>query len=175
MSLPAIERDGENLRSRDGPPIIPRPFTSRPIDTSMDRKRLIAISVGIALVAFLLGFLPQWTRANGLSDRLSETRHELRMARVEGQIGTALTEALRSNYERSRQLMTEVFSTLQAEAPRLQGTQRREVEAILAQRDEVVTLLARAAPESVQRLMLIHTRYHNAVHPQARVSTTPAP
>lgn len=142
----------------------------------MDRTRLIAIAVGIALVAFLLGFLPQWSRANGLRDRLAESRQDLRMAHVEGQIGAALTEALRSNYERSRQLMTEVYATLQAAAPSLEGTQRREVDAILAQRDEMVTLLARAAPESSQRVMLIYTRYHNAFHPRAvPAATTPAP
>lgn len=140
----------------------------------MDRNRLIAFAVGIALVAFLLGFLPQWSRANGLRDRLDTTRHDLRMSRVEAQIGAALTEALRSNYERARQLMTEVYSTLQAEAPSLEGTQRREVEAILAQRDEIITLLARAAPESTQRVMLIYTRYHNAFAPRA-AAATPAP
>jgi hypothetical protein len=141
----------------------------------MDRTRLIAIAVGIALVAFLLGFLPQWSRANGLRDRLDTAQQELRMSRVEGQIGAALTEALRSNYERARQLMTEVYATLQAAAPSLQGTRRREVDAILAQRDEMVTLLARAAPESSQRVMLIYTRYHNAFHPAAAPATTPAP
>lgn len=141
----------------------------------MDRTRLIAIAVGIALVAFLLGFLPQWSRANGLRDRLDTTQHDLRMARVEGQIGAALTEALRSNYERARQLMTEVYATLQSTAPSLEGTQRREVDAILAQRDEMVTLLARAAPESSQRVMLIYTRFHTAFHPRAAPATTPAP
>ena len=144
----------------------------------MDRNRLIAIAVGIALVAFLLGFLPQWSRANGLRDRLTASQHDLRMARVEGQIGAALTEALRSNYERARQLMTEVYATLQAAAPSLEGAQRREAEAILAQRDELITLLARAAPESSQRVMLIYTRYYNAFHPGAVPSppaTTPAP
>ena len=144
----------------------------------MDRSRLIAIAAGIAIVAFLLGFFPQWSRANGLRDRLDTSRQELRMSRVEGQIGAALTEALRSNYERARQLMTEVYATLQAAAPSLQGTQRREVEAILAQRDEMITLLARAAPESSQRVMLIYTRYYNAFHPggvPAPPATTPAP
>jgi hypothetical protein len=141
----------------------------------MDRNRLIAIAVGIALAAFLLGFLPQWSRANGLSDRLQETRHELQMSRTEGQIGAALTESLRSNYERARQLMAEVFLALQTVAPSLEGAQRREVDAILTQRDEVITLLARAAPESAQRVMLIYTRYHNAFQPPARVTTTPAP
>jgi hypothetical protein len=140
----------------------------------MDRNRQIAIAVGIALVAFLLGFVPQWTRANRTGDRLEAARLELRMSRAEGKIGAALTESLRSNYERARQLMTEVYADLQSAAPQLSGSQRREVDAVLAGRDEMVTLLARAAPESSQRLMLLYTRYHAAFAPQAEaVSTTP--
>lgn len=138
----------------------------------MDRNRLFAIAAGIALAAFLLGFLPQWSRANGLRDRLQTTRHDLRMSRVEGQIGAAMAEAQRSNYEQARQRMTAVYRELQSAAPSLEGAQRREADAILAQRDEIITLLARAAPESRERVMLIYTRYHNAFHPAA---ITPAP
>jgi hypothetical protein len=140
----------------------------------MDRNRQIAIAAGIALVAFLIGFLPQWSRAGRAGERLQQAQMELRMSRTEGKIGAALTEALRSNYERARQLMTEVFDELQAAAPSLDGTQRREVDAILAGRDELITLLARAAPESSQRLMLLYTRYHNAFDPQSAAATTPA-
>jgi hypothetical protein len=128
----------------------------------MDRNRIITIAAGAALLAFLLGFLPQWSRANGLSDSLEDTRLQLRAAQIENRIGAALTESLRSNYERSRQLMTTVFSDLQAAREQVSPAQQKEVDTILAQRDEIVTLLARAAPESSQRLMLIHTRYHNA-------------
>jgi hypothetical protein len=142
----------------------------------MERNRLFALAAGIALAAFLLGFLPQWSRANGLRDRLTTARQELRMSRVEGQIGAALAESQRSNFEQARQRMTEVYRELQAAAPGLEGTQRREVDAILAQRDEMITLLARAAPESRERVVLIYTRYHNAFHPAAaRAPITPAP
>jgi len=140
----------------------------------MDRKRQIAVAVGIALAAFLLGFLPQWVRANRTGDQLDQLRAELRMSRTEGKIGAALTESLRSNYERARQLMTEVFGELQTAAPRLTGAQRREVDAILAGRDELITLLARAAPESSQRLMLLYSRYHAAFAPQPPAAATPA-
>ncbi|HST61118.1 MAG TPA: hypothetical protein VLK84_20620 [Longimicrobium sp.] len=138
----------------------------------MDRNRQITIAVGIALVAFLLGFVPQWMRANRAGDELQAARLELQMARTQGKIGAALTEALRSNYERARQLMTEVYSELQSAAPGLEGTQRREVDAVLAGRDEIVTLLARAAPESGQRLMLLYTRYHNTFQPSTGPATT---
>jgi hypothetical protein len=141
----------------------------------MDRNRQIAIAVGIALVAFLLGFVPQWMRANRTGDRLDEARFALQMSRTEDKIGAALTESLRSNYERARQLMTEVYGELQGAAPKLEGTQRREVDAILAGRDEMVTLLARAAPESSQRLMLLYTRYHNAFQPQPAAPATVTP
>jgi hypothetical protein len=141
----------------------------------MDRNRQIAIAVGIALVAFLLGFVPQWMRANRTGDRLEQAQLDLRTSRTEGKIGAALTESLRSNYERARQLMTEVYAELQSVAPQLSGTQRREVDAVLAGRDEMVTLLARAAPESSQRLMLLYTRYHTAFSPSApAAATTPA-
>ena len=141
----------------------------------MDRNRQIAIAVGIALVAFLLGFVPQWLRANGHRDRAEAAAFDLRMSRTQAKIGTALTESLRSNYERARQQMTEVYAELQSAAPRLSGPQRREADAILAQRDEIITLLARAAPESSQRLILLYTRYHTAFQPQpAAAATTPA-
>jgi biopolymer transport protein ExbB/TolQ len=144
----------------------------------MDRKRQIAIGLGIAVVAFLAGFAPQWARANRTSDRLEVARAELDACRTEGKIAAALTESLRSNYERSRQLMTEVYSELQAMSPRVDERQRRELGALLAQRDEIITLLARAAPESSQRLMLIHTRYRAAMHgepaPQQPETPTPA-
>lgn len=138
----------------------------------MDRNRQIAIAVGIALVAFLLGFVPQWMRANRTGDQLDQARLELQMSRTQGKIGAALTEALRSNYERARQLMTEVYAELQSASPRLEGTQKREVDAVLAGRDEIITLLARAAPESSQRLMLLYTRYHAAFQPATGAATT---
>ena len=142
----------------------------------MDRKRLILIAVGIALAAFLTGFLPQWARANRNGDALEAARTELRVARTEGKIAAALTESLRSNYELSRQLMTEVYAEIQRYTPAAASeTERRELQAILAQRDEIITLLARAAPESSQRLMLIHTRYRQAMNPEAVVAPVTPP
>jgi hypothetical protein len=139
----------------------------------MDRNRIITIAAGAALLAFLLGFLPQWSRANGLSDNLEETRLQLRASQIENRIGAALAESLRSNYERSRQLMTVVFGELQAVRGQISPAQQKEVDAILAQRDEIVTLLARAAPESSQRLMLIHARYHTAFSGDPAPAATP--
>jgi 3-mercaptopyruvate sulfurtransferase SseA len=76
----------------------------------MDRNKQILIVLGVAVVAFLLGFLPQWLRADRYRSQLDDARLELRVSRQQDAVGAALTEALRSNYERSRQLMTGFFS-----------------------------------------------------------------
>jgi hypothetical protein len=144
----------------------------------MDRNKQIALLAVAAVVLFLAGFVPQWMRANQYRDALEAARWELQVSRQQDRLGAALTESLRSNYERSRQLMTEFFTTLQQTLPRERDPARqRELQAILAQRDEVITLLARAAPEASQRLMLIHTSHYRATHPEGgRVpATTPTP
>lgn len=129
----------------------------------MNRSRTLIISAAVA--GFLIGFFPQWIMGRSLRADLAETRLDLRVSRVEGEIGAALAEASRSNYERSRQLMTKVFADLALLRDEVPAEQQKEMDAILAQRDEIVTLLARAAPVSGQRLMLIYTRYHAATQP----------
>jgi hypothetical protein len=145
----------------------------------MDRNKQILIVLGVAVVAFLLGFLPQWLRADRYRSQLDDARLELRVSRQQDAVGAALTEALRSNYERSRQLMTGFFSEVQTIIPRVEDPARqRDLQSILAQRDEIITLLARAAPESAQRLMLIHTSYYRAMNPAGAsvpAATTPPP
>lgn len=143
----------------------------------MQRPQLVAIAAVALVAAFALGFFPQWSRARTLAAERDAARQELRFARMEGVLGAALAESLRSNYERSRQLMTGFFTELQRRVGEVEdATRRRELEAILEQRDEVVTLLSRAEPESTQRVMLIYTRYFAAMDPAGRsAAVTPSP
>ncbi|HEX2187871.1 MAG TPA: hypothetical protein VHG51_03185 [Longimicrobiaceae bacterium] len=143
----------------------------------MQRPQLAALAAVALVVAFALGFFPQWSRARTLAAERDAARRELRFARMEGVLGAALAESLRSNYERSRQLMAGFFTDLQQRAGEVEdATKRRELDAILAQRDEVITLLSRAEPESTQRLMLIYTRYFAAMDPAGRsAAVTPSP
>jgi len=143
------------------------------------RPKLIGLAALALVLAFLLGFFPQWLRARRLSGELAETRRELKVARMEGVLGAALAESMRSNYERARQLMAGFFTELQGAVGGIEDRrQEREMRAILAQRDEVITLLSRAEPESTQRLMLIYTRYFAAMDPAAKGvpgAVTPSP
>lgn len=154
----------------------------------MNKPKWIALAVAALIAAFLVGFLPQWSRARGLEAELettraaleaelAEVRWELELARLEGRLGAALAESQRSNYERARQLMAGFFADLQPRVERVQDPAAREaLQSILAERDEIITLLSRAEPEATQRLMLLYTRYFTAVDPAGRegASVTPS-
>lgn len=145
----------------------------------MTRNQWIGLAIAGLVLSFLIGFIPSWSRSRALERELRETRFELEMARLQGRLGAALAEASRSNYERARQLMTGVFSGLQENVGRVRDTaQQRELQLVLQQRDEIITLLSRAEPESTQRLMLLYTRFFAAVDPlgrEAPTALTPSP
>ena len=146
---------------------------------NLSRSKLIALFVALVLAAFLIGFLPQWFRARGLAEELEEVRFELEMAQLEGLLGAALAEAGRSNYERARQLLTQFYPELQDNLAQVEDpADRRALQGILNQRDEIVTLLSRAEPESMQRLLLLYTQYFSAIDPAGTTvptAVTPSP
>lgn len=131
------------------------------------------------LVAFLIGFLPQWVRVRSMDRALTETRYELSLLDLGGRLGAALAEAQRGNYERARQLMTGFFSGVQTQLDlSADPALRQELLPLLQQRDELITLLSRAEPEATSRLNLMYTRYFAAVHPlgrEAPAAVTPSP
>ncbi|HEX8904262.1 MAG TPA: hypothetical protein VF771_05430, partial [Longimicrobiaceae bacterium] len=119
----------------------------------MERRTLVYI-VAALVIGFLLGFVHPYLGKRHVERHLRETRLELRLSRDQGRLGAALAESLRSNYERSRQLMAGVFTDLQgAQGQVTDGRQRQAISGILSQRDEIITLLSRGQPESSQRLM----------------------
>src|SRR3954471_21008289 len=143
----------------------------------MDRRTLALVAAGL-VIAFLLGFVPEWMGKRNADRDLAEARQELRMSRLQGRLGAALAEALRSNYERSRQLMAGYFSGLQDALPEVENPrQHAALAGILGQRDEMITLLSRAQPESSQRLLLLYTAIFSAIDPQGSLvpAVTPAP
>jgi type II secretory pathway pseudopilin PulG len=143
--------------------------------TEMDRRTLALVIAGL-LIAFLLGFVPQWMAKRDAHRSLAEARLELRLSRQQGRLGAALSESLRSNYERARQLMAAYFTDLQGTVGAVEDPRRRQtLNGILAQRDEIITQLSRAQPESSQRLMLLYTSMFTAVDPQGAVGTTVTP
>ena len=143
----------------------------------MDRRTLALVATGL-VIAFLLGFVPEYVAKRNADRDLAAARQELRLSRLQGRLGAALAEALRSNYERSRQLMAGYFSGLQEALPAVENPrQKAALAGILGQRDEMITLLSRAQPESSQRLMLLYTAMFSAIDAQGALgpAVTPSP
>ena len=136
----------------------------------MDRRTLTLAGAAVA-IAFLLGLVPMWMAKRSADDHLADARQQLQLSRIEGRLGAALTESLRGNFERSRQIMTQVFTDLQAAGPQATDPkQRQAIQGVLSQRDEIITLLSRGQPEVTQRLMLLYTSLFAAVDPQGAVA-----
>ncbi|HWV58088.1 MAG TPA: hypothetical protein VNZ57_11615 [Longimicrobiales bacterium] len=111
------------------------------------QKRALAVA-GAIVAAFLVGFLWQYTRATVLGRELRATQDELALERLETTLAAATVHAYYGNFETSRQLMSQFFTdaaTVPAAAP---PAIRSVLATIQGQRDELITSLARSAPES---------------------------
>ncbi len=132
---------------------------------------------GGVVVAFLVGFGWQFGRAHSLAGRLEQTERELTFQRMEATLGAATIEAQRGGFEPARQLASDFFTQLQAAADQAPPAGQPQLQAILANRDQVITELSRNDAQSVGVLAGLFVKYRTAVgeSPSAPPGGTPAP
>ncbi len=128
------------------------------------RIRRLLIYAFLILLAFLIGFVPTWLKCREYSSSLTETTHQLGIARIENALASAAIDARRGNYEPARQGASNFFASLQAETDRgndsaFSQTQRAALPLLLVRRDETITLLARNEPISADRLSDLYVSY----------------
>jgi hypothetical protein len=132
--------------------------------------RRVGLYLGVALVIFLLGLVPMWLRARGHAAQRDAAQRELRVSRMQNTLASAAVDAQRGEYEPARQAASNFFTALreQADAPAgadaaLTPAQREALGPLHAQRDEVITLLARGDPASSARLLDMYVAFRKAV------------
>lgn len=135
-----------------------KPTKSNPV---MQR---ILIYAGVLLAVFLLGFVPMWLKARNAGTRLAESERHLTLARMQNDLGGAVIDARRAEYEPARQAVSQFFTTLQAEVAKgdsssYSRTQREQLPQLFGGRDELITLLARSDPASADRLADLFVAY----------------
>ena len=124
-----------------------------------------AILLGDLLVAaFLLGFVPMWLKLRECSIGFLETKRQLALARIQNSLASAVIAVRRSDYEPARQAASDLFTSLRAEISAgansaLSQAQREGVQPLFAQRDELITLLARSDDASADRLSDVYVAY----------------
>ncbi|MCA1632190.1 MAG: hypothetical protein LC802_00375 [Acidobacteria bacterium] len=153
-----MSEEEESVRARD---VQPRP---EPVVKSTPLARRVGIYAVVLLAGLLLGFVPTWLKARESADKLAKTEQQLGLARLQNTISSAVIDARRGDYEPSRQAASQFFTELRAEADRGESSsftaaQRNGVEPLFAQRDEIITLLARSDPASADRLSDLYAAY----------------
>ena len=130
--------------------------------------RRFIIYAGVLLVVFLLGFVPMWLQARASAGRLADAERRLTLVGMQGNLASAVIDARRGDYEPARQAVSQFFTSLREEIDKgdtsdFTQAQRTAVQPLFAERDEIITLLARSDPASADRLSDLYVAYRKAM------------
>ena len=130
-------------------------------------RRIIVYAVAVLFV-FLLGLVPMWLKARDSAAHLARAEQQLNLARLQNTLAGATIDARRGDYEPARQSASQFFTTLRAEIDKgetsiFNAAQKSAVPSLFAQRDEIITLLARSDPASADRLSDLFVAYRKAL------------
>lgn len=135
----------------------------------------VGISAAALLLAFLLGLIPmgisRWravrqlsAERNAVAGQLVEAQRELRRQRLQNSLAAAALDARRGEFEAARQAASSFFTLLSQEVDNpaeaaLAPAARERLRPLSAQRDEIITLLARNDPAAADRLADLYMIY----------------
>lgn len=153
-------------------PIKSNIFTQRIAAFSIPWKR-IALYITLSLGPFLLGIVPMWLGAGNAVEQRDVAQREVRLRQLQDTLATAMVDVHRGEYESARQATSDFYTNLRHQidagnASIFTASQREKLRPLLAERDEVITLLARSDPAAVDRLFSIYSTYkklNSAVSP----------
>lgn len=126
------------------------------------------IGVGLLLVAFLLGFVPMWLSNRQLAADIANRDKDLRRSRIQNTLTAATIYARRGEYETARQNTSTFFTDVRAEMDKgnegvLTEQERIGLNRVMAERDEIITLLSRNDPAAAERLSNAFIEYVGVV------------
>lgn len=164
--MSAVNESTSNKANRR--PRLVTPVPDKPVERTIPWKR-IALYAVLAIGFFLMGLIPMALRARQYAEEREAAQHEVRLKQMETQLAAAVINADRGEYEPARQTASDFFTSLRNQIDRgpesdLSGLQRERLRAILPQRDDVITLLARSDPAAVTRLSEIYANYQKAMN-----------
>lgn len=135
-------------------------------------KRSGWLPVVILLIVFLVGYVPMWLKSNRLNKELFHAQRQARLERIQMTFANATLDARRGEYEAARQGMATFFSLVTAETDRgigsvLSASASEALKPLLAQRDDLITLLARGDPAAAERLAAAYAEFRGGIIPSA--------
>lgn len=145
------------------------------VDNNRNRvMKRVGIYGTVLLGVFLLGFVPMWLIARERANERDVAQAGLRLSQMQNRLASASIDARRGEYEPARIAASDFFTALRAEIDRgqdgaLSQQHREALQPFLAQRDELITLLARNDPAAAARLADLYIVYRKAVDPAPRL------
>ena len=125
-----------------------------------------ALWVGTAAVlGFLAGFLLQYAQVDRARQQVADASAALQAARLEATLSAAVIEAQGGRFEVARQHASDFYTGLQRRLlPVIDGAPQADVRTMLAERDSIITSLARNDPASPGTLAGVLVRLRETVH-----------
>lgn len=125
----------------------------------------VALYASIALGFFLLGFLPMSFKSSGAVEQRDAAQRGVRLAQLQNILAAAVINVQRGQYEPARQLTSDFYTNLRRHVDGdsrslFTPVQREGLSSLLAERDELITLLARSDPEATDRLFNVYSTYN---------------
>lgn len=127
--------------------------------------RHVALYATIAAGFFLLGFAPTWFKATGAIEQRDAAQRGVRLAQLRNTLADAVIEVQRGQYEPARQLTSDFYTDLRRQidtdnASLFSPAQRAGLRSLLAERDELITLLSRSDSTATDRLFNVYSTYN---------------
>ena len=125
----------------------------------------VALYATIALGFFLLGLLPMWFKSSRAIEQRDAAQRGVRLAQLQNTLAAAVIDVQRGHYEPARQLTSDFYTNLRRQVDGDSGSlftpvQREGLSSLLAERDELITLLARSDPVASDRLFNVYSTYN---------------
>jgi hypothetical protein len=135
---------------------------------SQAKKRPSWLPVAVLVGVFLAGLVPMWLKSGRLNAELFRAQQQARVQQIQITLAGAALDARRGDYELARQALASFFTLANTELERGTGSAlpigaSEGLKSILAQRDDLITLLARGDPASAERLAAVYAAFRKAL------------
>ncbi len=130
------------------------------------RVQRFATHATVVFAAALVGFVPMWLTARTRAHERDAAQQALRLTQIENTLAAAAIQAGRGEYEPAREAASTFYTSLNAELDRpdsgLAPHARDALQTLLAERDQMITLLARSDSAAAARLANSYIAYRQA-------------
>jgi hypothetical protein len=126
-------------------------------------KNKIIVAAIVLVAVFLVGFVPQYVKANRLENELRQSRHENAGAQLRDLIGLAYVQANQKNFGLGAETTSRFFSLVRELANQTPDASRRKaLEDLLASRDRITAELAKGDAAAMGDLQEVFVKTRQA-------------